>query len=81
LKCPDDCRLAAKEGKCLPGCEVYKGDTSCCNPCPAKCIEAAKSQSCLPQECKQWQDDPVCKCEGCSKKCKDAAAKGQCPRE
>jgi len=81
VKCPDDCRLAAREGKCLPECEEFKGDTSCCNPCPAKCIEAAKSENCLPQECKQWQDDPVCKCEGCSKTCKDAAAKGQCPRE
>jgi len=32
-KCPDVCRLAAREGKCLPGkCEEFKGDTSCCNP-------------------------------------------------
>eukprot|EP00091_Calanus_sinicus_P007224 TRINITY_DN18165_c0_g1_i1.p1 TRINITY_DN18165_c0_g1~~TRINITY_DN18165_c0_g1_i1.p1 ORF type:complete len:139 (+),score=18.72 TRINITY_DN18165_c0_g1_i1:328-744(+) len=46
-KCPDDCRLAAREGKCLPECEEYKGDTSCCNPCPAKCIEAAKAKAVL----------------------------------
>merc|ERR1711874_856822 len=74
-ECSRKCKTAAKDGKCLPECQAYKGDISCYNPiqfptttvppvgCPQLCKDAARSNQCLP-DCKVYKGDTECCNEG-----------------